>query len=306
MNRLEVRFGKLKFKNPILPASGTFGFGREYGQFIDLQVLGGIVTKSITPNPRIGNPQPRIYETYGGMLNSIGLENPGICSFIEDELPFILSLDTIKIISIAGFRVEDYVELSSILDTKDVDALEINVSCPNVENDSIYFGDDLEAISQIIKETRSETGKFLIVKFSSESSNIVNLSKVAQDFGADAVCIGNTLKGVAIDIEKRTPVFKNVVAGLSGPAIKPVALRSIWEVYEAIKIPIIGCGGIMNYKDILEFIFAGASLVQVGTANFQNPLVIPQIISDLNDYCERNNCNLKDLTGCAHTKKEYY
>jgi len=303
MNRLDLRIKNLRFKNPVLSASGTFGFGREYAQFFDLNILGGIVTKSITLKQRTGNPQQRIYETYGGVLNSIGLENPGISKFLNEELPFILNIDTVKVVSIAGFRIEDYVELASILDAKDIDAVELNVSCPNVENDSVYFSEDLEVISKIIREVRSETGKFLIVKFSSESNNIVSLSRVAQDFEADAICIGNTLRGIAIDLNKKAPVFKNVVAGLSGPAIKPVALRAVWEAYETVNIPIIGCGGVMDFKDVLEFIFAGASVVQVGTANFHNPLVIPDIISDLTDYCKEGDYYIQDLIGVAHKRK---
>ncbi len=303
MNRLDLRIKNLRFKNPVLSASGTFGFGREYAQFFDLNILGGIVTKSITLKQRTGNPQQRIYETYGGVLNSIGLENPGISKFLNEELPFILNIDTVKVVSIAGFRIEDYVELASILDAKDIDAVELNVSCTNVENDSVYFSEDLEVISKIIREVRSETGKFLIVKFSSESNNIVSLSRVAQDFEADAICIGNTLRGIAIDLNKKAPVFKNVVAGLSGPAIKPVALRAVWEAYETVNIPIIGCGGVMDFKDVLEFIFAGASVVQVGTANFHNPLVIPDIISDLTDYCKEGDYYIQDLIGVAHKRK---
>lgn len=304
MNKLLVRLKNLEFKNPILPASGTFGFGRDYTSFFNLNTLGGIVTKSITLLPKGGNPQPRIYETYGGVLNSIGLENPGISKFVKEELPFILNIDTVKIVSIAGFKVEDYIELSSILENTPVDALEINLSCPNVFGEGIYFGEDEKVISEIIKEIRSETKKFLIVKLSSGSSNIVNLSKKAQEAGADAICIGNTIRGLAIDIDKKAPLFKNVVAGLSGPAIKPIALRAVWETYEAIRIPIIGCGGIMNFKDVLEFIFAGACLVQIGTANFSSPLTIPTIISDIAHYCEENNIEILDLIGIAHKKRE--
>jgi dihydroorotate dehydrogenase (NAD+) catalytic subunit len=303
MKRLSVRLKNLEFRNPVLPASGTFGFGREYSSFFDLNTLGGILTKSITLSPRTGNPQPRIYEVYGGVLNSIGLENPGISYFVDKELPFIESINTIKIVSIAGSKIEDYVELSSILENTSIDAIEINLSCPNVEEDYVYFGEDESALSKVIKEIRSETGKFLIVKLSSGSNNIVNLAKKASEAGVDAVCIGNTIKGMAIDIDKFAPVFKNKVAGLSGPAIKPIALRAVWDVYEALQIPIIGCGGIMNFKDALEFIFAGASLVQVGTANFSSPLVMPEIISDLYQYCDEKNIAISDFIGIAHKGK---
>lgn len=304
MKRLTVRLKNLEFKNPVLPASGTFGFGREYSSFFDLDILGGIVTKSITMFPRVGNPQPRIYEIYGGVLNSIGLENPGISYFVDNELPFIKSINTIKVVSIAGSKIEEYVELSSILDNTPIDAIEINLSCPNVEEDYVYFGEDEAALSKVIKEIRSETSKFLIVKLSSGTNNIVNLTKRASEAGVDAVCIGNTIKGMAIDVDNKAPVFKNVVAGLSGPAIKPIALRAVWDVYEALQIPIIGCGGIMNFKDALEFIFAGASLVQVGTANFSSLLVMPTIISDLTSYCEEKDVAISDLIGIAHKGKK--
>lgn len=304
MKRLSVRLKNLEFKNPVLPASGTFGFGREYSSFFDLDILGGIVTKSITMFPRVGNPQPRIYEIYGGVLNSIGLENPGISYFVDNELPFIKSINTVKVVSIAGSKIEEYVELSSILDNTPIDAIEVNLSCPNVEEDYVYFGEDESALSKVIKEIRSETSKFLIVKLSSGTNNIVNLAKRASEAGVDAVCIGNTIKGMAIDVDNKAPVFKNVVAGLSGPAIKPIALRAVWDVYEALQIPIIGCGGIMNVKDALEFIFAGASLVQVGTANFSSPLVMPTIISDLTSYCEEKDVAISDLIGIAHKGKK--
>lgn len=304
MKRLSVRLKNLEFKNPVLPASGTFGFGREYSSFFDLDILGGIVTKSITMFPRVGNPQPRIYEIYGGVLNSIGLENPGISYFVDNELPFIKSINTIKVVSIAGSKIEEYVELSSILDNTPIDAIEINLSCPNVEEDYVYFGEDEAALSKVIKEIRSETSKFLIVKLSSGTNNIVNLTKRASEAGVDAVCIGNTIKGMAIDVDNKVPVFKNVVAGLSGPAIKPIALRAVWDVYEALQIPIISCGGIMNFKDALEFIFAGACIVQVGTANFSSPLVMPTIISGLTSYCEEKDVAISDLIGIAHKGKK--
>jgi len=304
MSELNVRLKNLEFKNPLLPASGTFGFGKEYSSFFDLNILGGIVTKSITLFPKSGNSQPRIYETYGGVLNSIGLENPGISEFVAEELPLILDINTVKIVSIAGFKAEDYIELSSILENVSIDAIEVNLSCPNVESGCIHFGEDEKALGAIVREMRSETRKFLIVKLSNGSSNIVNLARRASEAGADAICIGNTVRGMAIDVDRKAPVFKNVVAGLSGPAIKPIALRAVWEVYEVLRIPIIGCGGIMNFKDVLEFIFAGASLVQIGTANFLSPLTIPTIVSDLTCYCEENNVRISDLIGIAHKERK--
>ena len=300
MSYINVNIGKLELKNPILPASGTFGSGKEFSNFFDLNSLGGIITKSITLLPREGNPQPRIFEIYGGLLNSIGLQNSGYERFIEEELPFINTLNTLKIVSISGEDVDQYSILSSKLDQYPIDAIEVNLSCPNIKGKNKLFCYDSSLVEEIIKKVKQNTKKTIIAKLSIEQNNIKEIAQIAELNGADALCIGNTIKGLAIDIKRMKPVFKNIFAGQSGPSIKHIALRAVWEVYDSVKIPIIGCGGIVNYTDVLEFIMAGASAVEVGSINFVEPEIMPEIIEKLNKYCEDNNRFIKDLIGIAH------
>jgi dihydroorotate dehydrogenase (NAD+) catalytic subunit len=300
MNKLNINLGKLKLKNPILPASGTFGSGKEFSEYFDINILGGIVTKSITLLPREGNSQPRIYEIYGGLLNSIGLQNGGLDKFAKDEIPFIEKLDTIKIVSISGKDTEEYSKLAYNLDKQPIDAIEVNLSCPNIKGSNQLFCYSSSLVEEIIRNVKQNTKKIIIAKLSIEQNNIKDIAKAAELSGADALCVGNTIKGLAIDIKKMKPVFKNIFAGQSGPSIKHIALRAVWDTYTSVKIPIIGCGGIMNYSDVLEFIMAGASAVELGSANFVDPEIMPKIINSINEYCEKNNIFIKDIIGIAH------
>ncbi|MFA5200590.1 MAG: dihydroorotate dehydrogenase, partial [Candidatus Omnitrophota bacterium] len=270
---LSVELGKLKLNNPVMVASGTFGYAEEFRDFMDLKKLGAIVTKTITLKPRKGNPGPRTCETTGGMLNSIGLENPGLENFIKDKLPFLKKLGIPIIISVASEEEpEEFLELVSRLNKiAEVAAIELNISCPNIQGKDGLIAQDPESTYRIVQEVRKITGKTLITKLSPNVTSIGKIAKSAEDAGSDAISLINTLSGMSIDVQRRKPKIASGVAGLSGPAIRPVAVRMVWEVFKKVKIPIIGMGGIMDTDSALEFIIAGASAVSVGTANFINP-----------------------------------
>lgn len=299
---LKIKIGKLELKNPVIVASGTFGSGEEYKELVDLNKLGAIVTKSITLKAREGNPPPRVVETPSGMLNSIGLQNDGVDAFIRDKVPFLNKVKTAVIVSIAAHRAEDYAAIAGRLDrVKRVDAIEINISCPNVKG-GLEFSREPASTSAVVKAVREASGKPLITKLSPNVKDIAEIALAAQESGSDAVSLVNTFTGMAIDIDTRAPILGNIVGGLSGPAIKPIALRMVWEVAGKVKIPVIGMGGIMGYEDALEFMMAGASAVQIGTANFVNPRAAVETIEGIERYMRQGKMkNIKELIGCLKT-----
>lgn len=289
MADLKTTIGKLELKNPVMTASGTFGFGTEYIDFIDLSKLGGIVVKGITPKPRQGNPYPRMAETPSGMLNAVGLQNKGVDYFIEHIYPEISKYNTEIVVNINGGSIEEYCEVASKIDKLDkINSIELNISCPNVKQGGMLFGIHCPSAIAVTKAVRDVYSKTLIVKLSPNVTSIVEFAKAVEDNGADAVSLINTLLGMAIDARTRRPLLSTVTGGLSGPAIKPVALRMVWQVYNAVKIPVIGMGGIMNATDAIEFILAGSSAIQIGTANFIDPAITMEIISGINEYLENN------------------
>lgn len=295
MNDLSVKIGKLTFKNPILTASGTFGYGQEYSSFFDLNKLGGLVTKTITLEPRAGNPFPRIAETASGMLNSIGLANVGVDAFIEEKLPFLRTLKTNIIVNVAGSTEQDYADIIKILEQSDgIDGYEINVSCPNVKEGGIAFGANADITARITEKIKSLTNRCVIIKLTPNVTSIGSIAKVAEQAGADAVSLINTLIGMAVDVHTRKPKIARITAGLSGPAIKPVALAKVFEVANTVQIPIIGIGGIMNYEDVLEFMITGATAIQLGTVNYIEPDACIKILENLDKYCTKNK--IKQIT----------
>jgi dihydroorotate dehydrogenase (NAD+) catalytic subunit len=296
---LSVNIGGLKLKNPVLLASGTVGYGNEISEFTDLNKLGGIVTKSLSLKPRKGNPPQRIVETPSGMLNAIGLANVGVEAFIKDKIPFLKKFDTTLICNIAASSVEEYVECVHILnDEETIKAFEINVSCPNVKEGGLEFGNDLKAVGRITDKVRNISRKPVIIKLSPNVSRISDFAKVVKENGGNAVSAINTLVGTSFDIYTRKPKIKNVTGGLSGPAIRPVALAKILEIKRNTDIPIIGIGGIMNWKDAVEMMIVGASAIQIGTVNFINPNAGVEILNGLNSFCTDNSIkNISDLTG---------
>ena len=288
--RLRINLCGVDLKNPIITASGTFGYGLEYANHIDLNRLGGISVKGISLKEVKGNPMPRIMETSSGMLNAIGLQNVGVDRFIKEKLPALRRYDTKIIVNFWGKTLEEYIEVARILDGEDVDILEMNISCPNIKEGGIAFGTDPKMTYEVDYNCKKVMkNKPLIVKLSPNVTNIKVFGKVAEEAGADAISAINTLLGMAININTRKPFLSNVTGGLSGPAIKPVAIRMVYELYKTIKIPIIGIGGIMNYRDVIEFYLAGATAVQVGTANFVDPEIPIKIIDELDNYLKRNN-----------------
>lgn len=301
---LSVRIGKVKFSNPVLVASGTFGYSEEYGSIIDLNKLGGIVTKSVTLNPREGNPPPRTCETPSGMLNAIGLTNVGVKRFIREKLPFLRKLKTKAIVNVAGSSVEEYAKMVKKLEgKKGIDLLEINISCPNVKEGGIVFSSNPESAYKCIKAVKENTSFPVIAKLSPNVSDITEIALAVEEAGADAVSLINTLVGMAIDLETRKPKLANITGGLSGPAIKPVALAMVWKTAQKVKIPVIGIGGIMNAQDALEFILAGASMIQVGTGNFVDPECSVKIVEGLRAYCQENKIKkIGELVGKLKTK----
>ncbi len=296
---MKVDIGGLILKNPVMTASGTCGFGPEMEPFIDVSALGALVVKGTTLENREGNPYPRMAETPSGMLNSVGLQNKGIEYFINNTYPRIRKYDTNIIINVNGSTVEEYVELTEIIsDLEDIDGIELNISCPNVKMGGMAFGTHLPTSEKVISQVRKVCKKKLMVKLSPNVTCITDFAKVAEAEGADSVSLINTLLGMAVDAETRQSVLSTVTGGLSGPAIKPVALRMVWQVSKAVKIPVIGIGGIMNATDAAEFMIAGAAAIQVGTAMFIHPTATVDIIKGLNDYLDQNNFNkASDLTG---------
>jgi len=295
---LSVNIAGLKLKNPIIAASGTFGFGREFSGFFDLNLIGGISVKGLTLKPRKGNAPPRIAETPAGILNSVGLQNPGVEAFIRDEIPFLRRFDTCIITNIAGNTVDDYCRMAEILSEADIDAIELNVSCPNVKEGCLMFGSTAEGISNVTAAVRKVCKKPLIVKLSPNVTDITEMAKAAEDSGADCVSLINTILGMAIDINSRRPILGNIMGGLSGPAVKPVAVRMVYQVSKAVKIPVIGMGGISNAEDAVEFLLAGASAVMIGTAGFVNPYVWVETAEGIKQYMEKHGfVKVSDITG---------
>lgn len=294
----KVEIGSLTLKNPVLLASGTVGYGNEIAEFIDLSKLGGIVTKSLSLKPRKGNPPQRICETPSGMLNAIGLANVGVEIFLKEKVPFLKKLNTTIICNIAASTIEEYVECTRILENEEaISAFEINVSCPNVKEGGLEFGNDLNAVGKITSKVKSVTKKPVIIKLSPNVSRISDFARVVKENGGDAVSAINTLVGTAFNIWTRKPKIKNVTGGLSGPAIKPIALAKVLEISRNVNIPIIGIGGIMNWKDAVEFMIAGASAFQLGTVNFINPYAAVEILEGLKNYCIQMSINkVSELT----------
>lgn len=289
MARLEVKIGNLTLKNPVLTASGTFGYGEEFSDFIDLNRLGGFIVKGTTLNHREGNPYPRMVETPSGMLNAVGLQNKGVDYFIEKIYPTIKDVDSHVIVNVSGATISDYVAVCEKLDALDkINAIEVNISCPNVKQGGMAFGTTCDGAAEVTRAVRKAFSKTLIVKLSPNVTDIVSIAKAVEAEGADSVSLINTLLGMAVDVERRRPYLSTITGGLSGPAVRPVAVRMVWQVAHAVKVPVIGLGGIMNGRDALEFLLAGATAVEVGTANFVDPAVTVKIIDYIDDYCRRH------------------
>ena len=283
----KVNIAGVELKNPVMTASGTFGSGAEYGEMVDLNRLGAVVTKGVANVPWPGNPTPRIAEVYGGMLNAIGLQNPGIDVFVERDIPFLKQYDTKIVVNVCGRTTEDYVEVVERLGDTDVDLLEINISCPNVKEGGIAFGQDPKAVEAITREVKRRAKQPVIMKLSPNVTDITVMAKAAEAGGADALSLINTLTGMKIDIHRRTFALANKTGGLAGPAVKPVAVRMVYQTANAVKIPIIGMGGISTAEDAIEFLLAGATAVSVGTANFFNPYATVEIVQGIEDYMKR-------------------
>ncbi len=295
---MKVTINNVEFKNPVIAASGTFGFGEEFNNFYDVGILGGISSKGLTINPKQGNEGIRVFETPSGMMNSVGLQNPGIDAFIENELPKMKKFGTNIIANIGGGCLEDYEAAVSKIDSTDVDMIELNISCPNVKHGGMAFGIKSKVAFDVVKEIKAITKKPLMVKLSPNAENIVDMALQCQEAGADSISLINTLKGMAIDPYKRKPVFNNITAGLSGPAVKPIALRMVYEVAKAVDIPVIGLGGISSGKDAIEFMMAGASAVQIGTINFVNPMAGKEIIEEMEAFLrEQGIRDINDIVG---------
>jgi len=284
----------ISFKNPIIAASGTFGFGPEYNELYDVSCLGGISSKGLTLNPKDGNEGIRVYETASGMMNSVGLQNPGIQAFLHDGISTMRQFNTVLIANMGGHSIEDYVTGASLLSAADIDMLELNISCPNVKSGGMAFGLKAEVAREVVREVRKVCHKPLIVKLSPNAENIVEMALACEEAGADALSLVNTFQAMAIDLHHRKPVFNNVYAGLSGAAIKPIALRMVHSVCKQVHVPVIGIGGITSATDILEFIMAGASAVQIGTVNFTNPMAGRDLVNALEDLCAQEGINSID------------
>lgn len=295
---LAVKIGNLHLKNPVMGASGTFGFGREYADFLDVNEIGAIVTKGVTPLPRSGNPGVRIAETPSGMLNCIGLENPGVEVFINEILPEIKKYDTAVIVNISAGTVEEYAKMAYLLDIDGVDALEVNISCPNVKEGGIVFGTDPKAAAAVTHAVKTHTSKTVIVKLSPNVTDITLMAKAVEAAGADAISLINTLTGMVIDINTRKPLLGNITGGLSGPAVKPIAVRMVWQVAKAVNIPLIGMGGITCAEDAIEFMLAGASAVAIGAYNFVEPAALKTVADGIADYMQKHNIeDVNELVG---------
>lgn len=295
-----VRIAGVEFKNPVTTASGTFGSGIEYSDFVNLSDLGAVTTKGVANVAWEGNPTPRVAETYGGMLNAIGLQNPGMEVFVKRDIPFLKQFDTKIIVNVVGRTTKDYCEVVERLADCDIDMMEINISCPNVKEGGIAFGQKPCLVEEITSEIKKKAKQPVIMKLSPNVTDITEMAKAAEAGGADALSLINTLTGMKIDINKRKFLLANKTGGLSGPAVKPIAVRMVYQVANAVKLPIIGMGGIMNYEDALEFIMAGASMIAVGTANFINPTATVDIIHGIEDYMQRNGIeDINELIGCV-------
>ena len=287
---LSIEIGKLKLKNPVLTASGTFGYGEEFADFIDLNRLGGIVVKGTTLHRREGNPYPRMAETPSGMLNAVGLQNKGVDHFIEEIYPRISHLDTNIIVNVSGSSIDDYVAVCKKLNPLDkVAAVEINISCPNVKQGGMGFGTTCSGAESVTRAVRKAYDGTMIVKLTPNVTDITEIARAAEAAGADALSLTNTFLGMAIDVEKRRPMLSTITGGLSGPCIRPIAVRMVWQVAQAVKVPVVGLGGIMNGRDAIEFLLAGASAVQIGTANFVDPQVTIKTIDFIEDYLKRHH-----------------
>ena len=291
---LEVKIHNLSLKNPVLTASGTFGYGEEFADFIDLSRLGGIIVKGTTGSHREGNAYPRMAETPSGMLNAVGLQNAGVDVFCQKTYPRICDIDTNIIVNVSGSSIEEYCETAAKIDALDkIPAIELNISCPNVKKGGMGFGTDPKMAAQVVSEVRKVYHKTLIVKLTPNVTSIADIAKAVEEAGADSVSLINTMLGMAVDVERRRPVLSTITGGLSGPAVKPVAVRMVWQVAKAVKIPVIGLGGIASANDALEFLMAGATAVQIGTANFLDPTVTVKVVESLQDYLNRHN--IKDI-----------
>lgn len=289
MVNLNVNIGNLSLKNPVLTASGTFGYGEEFSDFIDLNALGGFIVKGTTLEHREGNDYPRMAETPSGMLNAVGLQNKGVDYFIENIYPRLHDVDSNVIVNVSGAKLEDYVAVAEKLNSLDhVPAIEVNISCPNVKKGGMAFGTTTEGAAAVTRAVREAYDKTLIVKLSPNVTDVTAIARAVEDEGADSVSLVNTFLGMAIDVERQRPYLSTITGGLSGPAIRPIAVRMVWQVTKAVKIPVIGLGGIMDGRDALEFLMAGATAIQVGTANFVNPRATVEIIDYINDYCQRH------------------
>lgn len=294
MVNLNVNIGKLALKNPVLTASGTFGYGEEFSDFIDLNRLGGFIVKGTTINHREGNPYPRMVETPSGMLNAVGLQNKGVDYFIDQIYPRIKDVDSQIVVNVSGASIDDYVAVCEKLAPLDkINAIEVNISCPNVKQGGMAFGTTAAGAAQVTKAVREAFPKTLIVKLSPNVTDITEIARAVEAEGADSVSLINTLLGMAIDVERRKPYLSTITGGLSGAAVRPVAVRMVWQVAKAVNIPVIGLGGIMNGRDAIEFMLAGATAIEVGTANFIDPTVTVKIVDYMNEYCERHG--IKDI-----------
>lgn len=297
---LSVDFAGVKMKNPVTTASGTFGSGAEFKDFVDLDKLGAVTTKGVANVPWPGNPTPRVCETYGGMLNAIGLQNPGIDLFIERDIPFLKQYDTNIIVNVCGKTPEEYIEVVERLADQDIAMMEINISCPNVKAGGIAFGQNPKLVEDITSQIKKHAKQPVIMKLSPNVTDITEMAKAAEAGGADAISLINTLTGMKIDINRRTFALANKTGGMSGPAVKPVAVRMVYQAAHAVKIPVLGMGGIRTAEDALEFIMAGATMVAVGTANFNNPAATVEVIDGIADYMKRNNIeDINELIGCV-------
>ncbi len=303
MVKLDIDFNGLQLKNPILTASGTFGYGNEFDDFIDLNSLGGFIVKGTTLEPREGNLYPRMAETYGGMLNAVGLQNKGVDDFCDKIYPEIKHYDTNIMVNVSGSKIEDYIKTAEkINQLEKIPGIELNISCPNVKEGGMAFGTSCASAEEVVKAVRKVYKKHLMVKLSPNVTDIVSIAKSVEYCGADSVSLVNTFLSMAIDVNTRKPKLSTITGGLSGPAIKPIALRMVWQVANAVKIPVCGLGGIMNAEDAIEFILAGASSIQVGTANFINPKVTIEIIKGIEEYCNKNYIkDIKELIGAVNS-----
>ena len=299
MADLSVSIGNLKLSNPVMTASGTFGYGKEFEDFVDLEKIGGIIVKGTTLHRREGNPYPRMAETPMGMLNAVGLQNKGVDYFISEIYPQIKDIRTNMIVNVSGSAIEDYVQTAEKINALDsIPAIELNISCPNVKQGGMAFGVTAKGASEVVKAVREVYKKTLIVKLSPNVTDITEIARAVEGAGADSVSLINTLLGMAIDAEKRRPILSTITGGMSGAAVKPIALRMVWQVSKVVKIPVIGLGGIMNWKDAVEFLLAGASAIQIGTANFIDPAITVKVSEGINDYLDRHGfTSVKDIIG---------